>query len=75
VTTEIPRSRSIFIQSETGAAPLALGLTCPARYDGAAEQQQFLRSACLAGVRMRVMAKVRRRATSVAIGERAAIRQ
>jgi hypothetical protein len=54
----MPRSRSIFIQSDRVLRRSPLALTWPARLmagqiDGAAEQQQFLGQRGLAGVGMR----------------------
>ncbi len=49
----MPRSRSIFIQSERVSAALALGLDLAGQIDGAAEQQQLFGQRGLAGVRMR----------------------
>jgi len=70
VTTEMPRSRSIFIQSERGIASFSLGLDLPCEIDRAAEQQHFSVSVVLPASGCEMIAKVRRRATSVASGER-----
>jgi hypothetical protein len=54
VTTEMPRSRSIFIQSErVSAAVPSCALHLAGELDGAAEQQQLFGQRRLAGVRVR----------------------
>ena len=49
----MPRSRSIFIQSERVLHAVLLGLDLAGKLDGAAEQQQLLGQRRLAGVRVR----------------------
>ena len=53
VTTEMPRSRSISIQSERVCTRFSLRLDLAGELDGAAEQQQLFGQRGLAGVRVR----------------------
>src|SRR3979411_1064767 len=66
----MPRSRSIFIQSERvlGRSPLAL--TGPARLIAPPNSSSFSVSVVLPASGWEMIAKVRRRATSAASGER-----
>src|SRR5450631_1682586 len=70
VTTEMPRSRSIFIQSERVLRRSPLALTCPARLMAPPNSSNFSVSVVLPASGCEMMAKVRRRATSAASGER-----
>src|SRR6202022_4114046 len=70
VTTEMPRSRSIFIQSERVLRRSPLALTCPARLIAPPNSSSFSVSVVLPASGCEMIAKVRRRATSAAIGER-----
>src|SRR3984957_9119624 len=70
VTTEIPRSRSIFIQSERVLRRSPLALTWPARLMAPPNSSSFSVSVVLPASGCEMMAKVRRRATSAARGER-----
>src|SRR5258705_3752414 len=70
VTTEMPRSRSIFIQSERVLRRSPLALTWPARLMAPPNSSNFSVSVVLPASGCEVIAKVRRRQTSVASGER-----
>src|SRR5580704_1096937 len=70
VTTEMPRSRSIFIQSERVLRRSPLALTGPARLMAPPNSSSFSVSVVLPASGCEMIAKVRRRATSAAIGER-----
>src|SRR5438876_3245809 len=70
VTTEMPRSRSIFIQSERVLRRSPLALTCPARLIAPPNSSSFSVSVVLPASGCEMIAKVRRRATSAASGER-----
>src|SRR5262249_32319218 len=70
VTTEMPRSRSIFIQSERVLRRSPLALTCPARLIAPPNSRSFSVSVVLPASGCEMMAKVRRRATSSDSGER-----
>ena len=70
VTTEMPRSRSIFIQSERVLRRSPLALTWPARLIAPPNSRSFSVSVVLPASGCEMMAKVRRRATSAASGER-----
>src|SRR5712691_13035030 len=69
VTTEMPRSRSIFIQSERVLRRSRLALTWPARLMAPPNSNSFSVSVVLPASGWEMIAKVRRRATSVASGE------
>src|ERR1700748_1040602 len=71
VTTEMPRSRSIFTQSERVLRRSPLALTWPARLMAPPNSSSFSVSVVLPASGWEMIAKVRRRATSVASGERA----
>src|SRR5450432_1772186 len=70
VTTEMPRSRSIFIQSERVLRRSPLALTWPARLMAPPNSSSFSVSVVLPASGCEMIAKVRRRATSAASGER-----
>src|SRR3569832_614426 len=70
VTTEMPRSRSIFIQSERVLRRSPLALTWPARLIAPPNSYSFSVSVVLPASGCEMMAKVRRRATSSDNGER-----
>src|SRR3954468_10269594 len=70
VTTEMPRSRSIFIQSERVLRRSPLALTCPARLIAPPNNSSFSVRVVLPASGCEMIAKVRRRATSAASGER-----
>src|SRR5215470_12021185 len=70
VTTEIPRSRSIFIQSERVLRRSPLALTWPARLMAPPNSSSFSVSVVLPASGWEMIAKVLRRATSDASGER-----
>src|SRR5467141_953211 len=67
VTTEMPRSRSIFIQSERVLRRSPLALTWPARLMAPPNSNNFSVSVVLPASGCEMMAKVRRRAASVAM--------
>src|SRR5271163_122169 len=69
VTTEIPRSRSIFIQSERVLRRSPLALTWPARLIAPPNRRSFSVSVVLPASGWEMIAKVRRRATSLASGD------
>src|SRR4051812_45761777 len=69
VTTEMPRSRSIFIQSERVLRRSPLALTWPARLMAPPNSSSFSVSVVLPASGCEMIAKVRRRATSAEIGE------
>src|SRR6476660_6277032 len=71
VTTEMPRSRSIFIQSERVLRRSPLALTWPARLMAPPNSSSFSVSVVLPASGCEMIAKVRRRDTSAASGERA----
>ena len=52
VTTDIPRSRSIAIQSERVVPPVALGFDLPGKLNCPAKKQELLRQGGLAGIWM-----------------------
>src|SRR6185437_2682803 len=70
VTTEIPRSRSIAIQSERVERRSRLAFTWPARLIAPPNSKSFSVSVVLPASGWEMIAKVRRRATSAASGER-----
>src|SRR4029450_13450582 len=70
VTTEMPRSRSIFIQSERVLRRSPLALTCPARLMAPPNSNSFSVSVVLPASGGEMIANVRRRATSSARGVR-----
>src|SRR4051812_25533685 len=70
VTTEMPRSRSIFIQSERVLRRSPLALTWPARLMAPPNSSSFSVSVVLPASGWEMMAKVRRRATSSDSGDR-----
>src|SRR6202030_3382079 len=70
VTTEMPRSRSIFIQSERVLRRSPFALTCPARLIAPPNSSNFSVKVVFPASGCELIAKVRRRATSVASGER-----
>src|SRR4029077_18726267 len=65
----MPRSRSIFIQSERVLRRSPLALTCPARLIAPPNKRSFSVSVVLPASGWEMMAKVRRRATSFASGD------
>src|ERR1700749_4593769 len=67
----MPRSRSIFIQSERVLRRSPLALTWPARLMAPPNSSSFSVSVVLPASGCEMIAKVRRRATSAASGERA----
>src|ERR1700680_637878 len=69
VTTEIPRSRSIFIQSERVVRRSPLALTWPARLLAPPNSSSVSVSVGFPASGGEMMAKVRRRPTSTASGE------
>src|SRR5437763_3200434 len=69
VTTEMPRSRSIFIQSERVLRRSPLAFTWPARLIAPPNSNSFSVSVVLPASGCERIAKVRRRATSVASGD------
>src|SRR3979411_2989725 len=66
----MPRSRSIFIQSERVLRRSPLALTWPARLMAPPNSNNFSVSVVLPASGCEMIAKVRRRATSAASGER-----
>ena len=66
----MPRSRSIFIQSERVLRRSPLALTWPARLMAPPNSSSFSVSVVLPASGWEMIAKVRRRATSAASGER-----
>src|SRR6478672_4152376 len=70
VTTEMPRSRSIFIQSERVLRRSPLALTWPARLMAPPNNSNFSVSVVLPASGWEMIANVRRRATSSESGER-----
>src|SRR6201996_8597084 len=70
VTTEMPRSRSIFIQSERVLRRSPLALTWPARLMAPPNSSSFSVSVVLPASGWEMIANVRRRATSSESGER-----
>src|SRR5258708_699434 len=66
----MPRSRSIFIQSEGVLRRSPLALTWPARLMAPPNNNSFSVSVVLPASGWEMIAKVRRRATSAASGER-----
>src|SRR5258707_15889233 len=66
----MPRSRSIFIQSERVLRRSPLALTWPARLIAPPNSKSFSVSVVLPASGWEMIAKVRRRATSAASGER-----
>ena len=70
VTTEMPRSRSIFIQSERVLRRSPLAFTCPARLMAPPNSSSFSVSVVLPASGWEMIANVRRRATSSESGER-----
>src|SRR4029079_14750563 len=70
VTTEMPRSRSIFIQSDRVFRRSPLALTCPARLMAPPTSSSFSVSVVLPASGWEMIANVRRRATSSVSGER-----
>src|SRR3954468_3532512 len=70
VTTEMPRSRSIFIQSERVLRRSPLALTWPARLMAPPNSSSFSVSVVLPASGGEMIAKVRRRATSSDSAER-----
>src|SRR4029079_11604583 len=70
VTTEMPRSRSIAIQSDRVERRSRLALTCPASWMAPPNSSSFSVSVVLPASGWEMMAKVRRRSTSLANGER-----
>src|SRR3954451_1771827 len=71
VTTEMPRSRSTAIQSERVARRSRLALTWPASWIAPPNSRSFSVSVVLPASGWEMMAKVRRRSTSVASADRA----
>src|SRR6476619_2775780 len=71
VTTEIPRSRSIAIQSERVERRSRLAFTCPARLIAPPNSNSFSVSVVLPASGCEIIANVRRRSTSAASGVRA----
>src|SRR4051812_40529560 len=71
VTTEMPRSRSMAIQSERVERRSFLALTCPASWIAPPNSRSFSVNVVLPASGWEMMAKVRRRSTSVACGGRA----
>src|SRR6202011_1612919 len=71
VTTEMPRSRSIFLQSARVVGRSRLALTWPARLMAPPNSSSFSVSVVLPASGWEMIAKVRRRATSAARGETA----
>src|SRR5262245_28896856 len=68
VTTEIPRSRSIAIQSERVERRSRLALTCPARLIAPPNSSNFSVSVVFPASGWEMIANVRRRSTSEASG-------
>ncbi len=66
----MPRSRSIFIQSDRVLRRSPLALTCPARLMAPPNSSSFSVSVVLPASGWEMIANVRRRATSSASGER-----
>src|SRR4029453_13345385 len=66
----MPRSRSIFIQSDRVFRRSPLALTCPARLMAPPKSSSFSVSVVLPASGWEMIANVRRRATSSASGER-----
>src|SRR5580704_13079842 len=69
VTTEIPRSRSIAIQSERVDRRSRLALTCPASWIAPPNSRSFSVKVVLPASGWEMIAKVRRRPTSAAMGD------
>src|SRR5215470_2957008 len=68
VTTEIPRSRSIAIQSDRVERRSRLAFTCPARLIAPPKSNSFSVSVVLPASGWEIIANVRRRSTSAASG-------
>jgi hypothetical protein len=68
MSTEMPRSRSIFIQSERVLRRSPLAFTCPARLIAPPNNSSFSVSVVLPASGCEMIANVRRRATSSASG-------
>ena len=67
----MPRSRSIFIQSERVERRSRLALTCPARWMAPPDSSSFSVSVVLPASGCEMIANVRRRSTSAASGDSA----
>ena len=69
VTTEMPRSRSIAIQSDRVERRSRLALTCPASWMAPPNSRSFSVNVVLPASGWEMIAKVRRRSTSAANGD------